>query len=183
MYPEGSARSEGAAANTRAAMPPATPLLRAHAPATAAPAAAALVVAALVAGCGHLSPHWPWQHRPAPPATPVHELDISGVPGADAFAQNWKRNTLLIDLSAASGSGSITLKPVPGGGWPMRLAFRVTPGAIGVLDVRAAQRVSLPISATGGKPVDLELPPGVYTLSSPQMTVSWGPAAQSMPIG
>ena len=145
--------------------------------------AAGLTAAGLVAGCGHLSPHWPWQHhRPAAAAAPVHELDISGAPGADAFAQNWKRNTLLIDLSAASGSGSITLKPVSGGGWPLRLAFRVTPGAIGVLEVRAAQRVSLPIRSTGGKPVDLELPPGVYTLASPQMTVSWGPAAQSMPI-
>ena len=145
--------------------------------------AAALIAAALMAGCGHLSPHWPWQHRPAPPVPPVHELDISGVPGAEAFAQTWKRNTLLIDLSAASGSGSITLKPASGGDWPVRLAFRVTPGAIGVLDVRAAQRVSLPISSAGGKPVDLELPPGVYAPKSAQMTVSWGPAAQSMPIG
>jgi hypothetical protein len=149
---------------------------------TAGLAAAGLAAAGLIAGCGHLSPHWPWQHRPAPAAAPVHELDISGAPGADAFAQNWKRNTLLIDLSAASGSGSITLKPVSGGGWPMRLAFRVTPGAIGVLEVRAAQRVSLPISSGGGKTVDLELPAGVYTLTSPQMKVSWGPDAQSMPI-
>ena len=133
--------------------------------------------AALLAGCGHLSPHWPWQHRHTPPASAVHELDIVGAPGADAFTQSWKRNTLLIDLSAASGSGSLTLTPVSGGGWPMRLAFRVTPGAIGVLEVRAAQRVSLPISASGGKPVDLELPAGVYTPMSPQMTVSWGPAA------
>jgi hypothetical protein len=138
---------------------------------------AALAAAALLAGCGHLSPYWPWQHRAAPPASPVHELDIAGVPGADAFTQSWKRNTLLIDLSAVSGSGSLTLTPVPGGGWPMRLAFRVTPGAIGVLEVRAAQRLSLPISGSGGKPVDLELPAGVYTPMSPRMTVSWGPAA------
>jgi hypothetical protein len=144
--------------------------------------AAGLVAAGLVAGCGHLGAHWPWQHRPAATPAPVHELDISGGPGADAFAQKLKRNTLLIDLSAASGSGSITLKPVSGGDWPMRLAFRVTPGAIGVLEVRAAQRVSLPISSTAGKPVELELPPGVYTRTSPQMTVSWGQAAQSMPI-
>ena len=173
MYPKGSALRAGAAANARRATTPATALLR----------AAALVAATLLAGCGHFGQHWPWQHRPAAAAPPVHELDISGVPGANAFAQNWKRNTLLIDLSAASGSGSITLKPVSGSGWPMRLAFRVTPGAIGVLEVRAAQRVSLPISASGGKPLDLELPPGIYTLRSPQMTVSWGPAAQSMPIG
>ncbi|MBV8909119.1 MAG: hypothetical protein JOZ89_00015 [Gammaproteobacteria bacterium] len=138
-------------------------------------AGAVLAGAALVAGCRHLGPHWPWQHRPAAASAPVHALDISG-PGADALAQSWKRNTLLIDLSAASGSGSITLRPLPDSGWPMRLAFKVTPGAIGVLEARAAQRVSLPISSTGGKPVDLELPPGVYSLRSPEMTVSWGQA-------
>src|SRR2546429_8356417 len=99
--------------------------------------AAALVL--LAAGCGHLpAMHWPWHQRPAPPAAPVHELDISAAAGvADSFRQYWKRNALVVDLTAASGSGSITLQPASGAAWPVRLALRVTPGAIGILEVRA----------------------------------------------
>jgi hypothetical protein len=135
--------------------------------------AAAVVLLVSVAACGHLSaPRWPWHHSPAAP-TPVHELDITGA-GADTFPQYWKRNTLLVDLSAARGSGSITLRPGTAG-WPVRVAFRVTPGAIGVLEALGAQRQTLPITATGSTPIDLELAPGVYTAASEQMTVSWGP--------
>jgi hypothetical protein len=127
-------------------------------------------------GCGHLSGlHWPWHHQPAPAPVPVHELDIGGAPAHDAFPQYWKRNTLLVDLASARGSGSITLKPAAGTTWPVRLAFRVTPGAIAALEVRAAERTVLPITPGGGKPVDLELTPDLYTPGTTQMTVSWGP--------
>jgi hypothetical protein len=129
-----------------------------------------LALALVAGGCSH----WPWHHRPPPGPQPVHELTISGA-GADTFPQYWKRNTLLVDLSSASGSGSITLKPTAAG-WPVRLALRVTPGAFGVLDVRGAQRVSLPM-ASAGPPVDLELSPGVYTAATSAVTVQWGPAA------
>jgi len=143
-----------------------------------APAAAALFAALAAAGCAHFSPHWPWHHQPASPPAPVHELDISrapdGAPAADTYPQLWKRNTLVVDLSAASGSGSITLKPPAGTTWPVRLALRITPGSIAELDVRGAQRLILPITPSGGKAVDLELAPGVYTRSTPQVTVSWG---------
>jgi hypothetical protein len=137
--------------------------------------AAVAALALLVAACGHLRPlHWPWhRHSPAVPA-PVHELDIGGA-AADAFPQYWKRNTLLVDLSAASGTGSITLRPATAAGWPLRLAFRITPGAIGALEARAAQRIRVPVAAGGGRPIDLELAPGVYTPDSAQITVSWGP--------
>ena len=145
----------------------------------AAARAAAVVLALAAGGCGHL-PHWPWHPRAAPPAAPVHELDISGA-GAETYGQSWKRNTLLIDLSAARGTGSITLKPAAGSDWPVRLAFRVTPGAFAVLEVRAAQRVSMPIAAAGGAAVDLELAPGVYTPATAQMTVAWGAAAAPAP--
>jgi hypothetical protein len=140
----------------------------------AAPAAVALALSLSSTGCGHLSAHWPWHHSPPPPPAPVHELDIGGA-AADSFPQYWKRNTLLVDLSAASGTGSITLKPAAGGSWPVRVAFRVTPGSIGVLDVRAAQQEILPIVPGGGKPVDLELAPGNYMATTPEMSVSWGP--------
>lgn len=149
-------------------------------------ARAALLVALLALGaCSHLpqwahwphwSPHWPWQHAPPPPPQPVHELDVSG---AATPAQYWQRNTLLIDLSAASGSGSIVLTPPAGHSWPVRLAFRVRPGAFGELEVRGAAREVLPISAVGTRPMDLELPPGIYDPRTPQLTVSWGPAIEA----
>lgn len=135
-------------------------------------AACALGVSGLLAlsGCSHL--HWPWHHqKPAPPVA-VHELDISG---SATPAQYWKRNTLLIDLSAASGTGQIVMKPAAGNSWPVRLAFRVMPGSFGVLEVQAAQRTVLPIHPSGGTPVDLELPPGLYRPDTPQITASWGP--------
>ena len=137
----------------------------------AALGAVATALALCCAACGHL--RWPWHHAPPPPPAPVHELDIGGATAGN-FPQYWKRNTLLVDLSAASGSGSITLKPTEGGSWPVRVAFRVTPGSIGVLEVRAAQHVSLPITPSG-KSVDLELSPDVYTPTTPEMSVSWGP--------
>jgi hypothetical protein len=138
--------------------------------------AAALAAVLLAGGCSQFSGHWPWHRAPPPPPPPVHEVDITGASGAETLRQSWKRNTLLIDLSGVSGSGGLTLKPVAGTTWPVRIAFRVTPGAIGALEVHAAQRVSLPISGTAGPPIDLELAPGVYTAHSPDMQVSWGAA-------
>jgi len=132
----------------------------------------------LVAGCSHL--HWPWHHTPPPAPVPVHEVDILGA-GLEGTPQYWKRNTLLIDLSAASGSGSFTLKPTAGTSWPVRLAFRVTPGAFAVLEVQGAQRVSVPINPSPGAPIDLELTPGVYTAKTPQLAVSFGPSASGLP--
>ena len=147
---------------------------------TRSAAVAGAVLALAASGCSHLrGVHWPWQHAPAPPPAPVHELDISGS-GADAFRQLWKRNTLVVDLRAASGAGSIVLKPVAGGAWPVRLAFTVTPGAIGVLEVRADQRVQLPITSAG-PPIDLELAPRIYSAKTAQMTVSWGAGGASAP--
>jgi hypothetical protein len=151
--------------------------------------AARAVTLAWLAGAAACS-HMPWHHRPPPAPAPVHELDI-GAAGANtagaapvpttAFAQYWKRNTLLVDLSAARGSGSIVLKPSSGTAWPVRLAFRVTPGSIGVLEVRGAEHVTLPITPSGSRPVDLELTPGVYQPQTPEMQVSWRPRVEPTP--
>lgn len=124
----------------------------------------------LVSACGH----WPWHHAPPPPPAEVHELDVSGATAA-SVRQFWKRNTLLVDLSAASGSGNIVLKP-GAAGWPVRLALRVTPGAIGFLEVQADKRLSVPITTGAPRRVDLELAPGVYGAHTPQVSVSWGAA-------
>jgi hypothetical protein len=142
--------------------------------------ATALALALSAAGCGHLSGHWPWHRAPPAAPVPVHELDIDGA-NATAFAQYWKRNTLLVDLSSASGSGSITLKPTAGSTWPVRVGVRVSPGTIGVLEVRGAQRTSLPIESAAGPPVDLELAPAIYTPATKEMTVSWGPLQAPAP--
>jgi hypothetical protein len=133
----------------------------------------ALVLVALLAGC---SLHWPWRHKQTPPPPLVHELDETSDDGASAsFPQYWRRNTLVVDLQGASGSGSVTLKPREGTTWPVRIAFKVAPRSFGVLEVRAAQRVVLPVTTAGAKPFVLELSPSVYTPKSPQIVVSWGP--------
>src|SRR5215469_573306 len=131
-----------------------------------------------VAACSH----WPWHHRPPPPPVEVHELVVSGPSAATHFPQYWKRNTLLVDLSSASGSGSIALQPAAGGSWPVRLALRITRGSLGRLEVRGDQGVTLPITAGTGT-VDLELSPWLYSAHTQQLTVVWGPepAAPALP--
>ena len=127
--------------------------------------------------------HMPWSSEPAGPPEPVQELTITGTDGAPAtsFPQYWKRNTLVVDLQNASGSGSITLKPGESQKWPVRIALRVRPGSVGLLEVQADQRMILPVAREGDKPVDLELVPGVYTSNSPQMVVRWEPARSASP--
>jgi len=61
----------------------------------------------------------------------------------------------------------------------VRVAIRVTPGAIGELEVRGAQRLVVPIPAVGTGSVDIELPPGVYVAATRQITLNWGPAADT----
>jgi hypothetical protein len=139
--------------------------------------AGVLAAALSLAGCSHMpGMHWPWHHKPAPPPPEVHELDEASEGGAAAsFPQYWMRNTLIVDLQGASGSGSVVLKPRAGTAWPARIAFKVMPGTIGELEVKARQRTLLPVTTEGAKPVVLELSPGAYFSKTPQMTVSWGP--------
>jgi hypothetical protein len=138
--------------------------------------AIALCLLALTA-CAYM----PWSKKPPAAPDPVHELTITGADGAPAtaFPQYWKRNTLVVDLQSASGMGAVTLKP--GAKWPVRIALRVRPGTVGLLEVQADQRMILPVSREGDKPVDLELVPGVYTPKSPQIVVHWEPARTPSP--
>ena len=118
----------------------------------------------------------PWQKSAPPAPESVSELLELATDGTvtQAFPQYWKRNTLVVDMQTAAASGTLILKPREGARWPARLAFRVTPGSIGVLEVRAAQRMLIPVTKEGTKPVDVELIPGVYTLASEQVTIQWG---------
>jgi hypothetical protein len=147
---------------------------RAHGVGRGVASAGVLAVAMSLAGCSYL--HWPWHHKPAPPPPEVHELDEASQAGtAVSFPQYWLRNTLVVDMKGASGSGIIILKPREGTTWPVRIAFKIMPGSIGALEVEAAQRTVLPITTAGAKPIVLELAPGIYVPKSPQMVVTWGP--------
>src|SRR5882724_3433602 len=133
----------------------------------------------ITAGCSHMPHlHWLFHRKPAPAPEVVHELVTTNPDGADmALPQYWKGNTLIVDMRLVSGQGSAILKPREHTTWPVRITFRVMPSQFGALEVHAAQRVVIPITTTGTKPVDLDLAPGVFIMKSPQMTVSWGPSS------
>ncbi len=97
--------------------------------------------------------HWPWHRKPPPPPPQVHELLITTPDGRDAaFPQYWKGNTLVVDLQPGGSSGSVAMRPREHTLWPVRIAFRVMPGQFGVLEVRAHQRLLLPITPSGARP-------------------------------
>ncbi len=134
------------------------------------------VLAFALAGCGHLQVArvWPFHHRATAAAEAVNELVAETPDGSAGIAvsQFWDRNTLLVDLSAASGDGSLRLRPAAGTTWPIRLEFRVRPGGIGRLQVEGAQRVTYNVPATGSA-VLLRLDAGVYTARTALLNIEW----------
>lgn len=142
-------------------------------------AAAGLLAGALlgVAGCTSLSAHLPWRHAAPPPPEVSTALTVATPDGAPvAWPQFWQRHDVLLDLSGVAPSGAVVIAPRAGLAWPVRIAFRVIPGAFGAIDVHGAQRWVVPVPAAGAAPVDIEVPPGVYQPATRQLTVSWGPA-------
>jgi hypothetical protein len=137
------------------------------------------ILAALLAGCSHLhvARLWPFHHKTAAAPEAVNELVAEAAEGVPtvSMGQYWDRNTLLVDLSAASGEGSVRLRPAAGATWPVRLEFRVQSGSVARLEVAGAQRVSYVVPASGGQVV-LKLDPGVYTARTAVLTVTWHPA-------
>jgi hypothetical protein len=156
--------------------------------------AALLALATALAGCSSLEVpklRWPFGAKPAPVPEVVDEIVFEAAdPGApvNAFPQYFRRNTLIVDLTAASGQGSVVMRPKTAAGWPVRIAFRVKPGSFEALEVRAGQRVLLPVVAASKRPtLDLELPPSfVPVRSDDALTLRWGavtapPGLQSPP--
>ena len=139
-------------------------------------AAAFSVLVLGVASCAHRPQlRWPWHARATAPPRPVEVVAIrseDGVP-VRAFPQYWLRNTLLIDLSGAAPSGTIVLGRREAGTWPVRLAFRVRPAEIKMLEVSAAQRLLMPTSTEAGDQIELEVTPGVYARDTQSITVRW----------
>jgi hypothetical protein len=143
--------------------------------------AACAVVAAslLLGGCASVRAHWPFRHHGVAAPQPVAELLVQ-LPGQGAppvVLQYWERNTLIVDLTSVAGAGSVTLRPNAERGWPMRIAFRMSPRRFEVLEVRGAERMLLPVAAGSSESVTAELPPGLYGADTPQLMVSWGAAA------
>jgi hypothetical protein len=143
-----------------------------------APAAVSVLIAALlgVAGCTSLTAHLPWRHRAPPPPEVSSALTVASPDGgALSWPQFWLRNDVVLDLSGVAGTGSAVVMPRSGLAWPVRVALRVTPGAIGEIDVRGAQRQVVPVPAAATGTVDIELSPGVYVAATKQITLNWGP--------
>src|ERR1700730_17691110 len=98
-------------------------------------------------------------------------------PGTPALHWPWHSGPSPTARSSTACQG----RPPEGAAWLVRLAFRLRPGAIGVLEVRADQRLNLPITPAAGKPIELELAPRMYTSRTKQMSVTWGPISPPDP--
>ena len=122
-------------------------------------------------------PHvWPFYKKPKPAPEAVVELNLVNADGStSSFPQYWKRNTLVIDLSGVSGSGTLAARLPEETTWPVRMAVRVRPGSVGQVEVQGEERSVLPVSAEGTSNIDLEIGPSVYTPKTAAIYISWGP--------
>jgi hypothetical protein len=122
-------------------------------------------------------PHvWPFYKKPKPAPEAVVELNLVNADGStSSFPQYWKRNTLVIDLSGVSGSGTFAARLPEETTWPVRMAVRVRPGSVGQVEVQGEERSVLPVSAEGTSNIDLEIGPSVYTPKTAAIYISWGP--------
>lgn len=130
----------------------------------------------VLAGCSMSMPKvWPFYKKPKPVPEAVHEVELLNQDGTPAsFPQYWKRNTLVIDLSGASGAGTVAARLPDQTTWPVRVAVRVRPGSIEQLEVVGEERNVLAISREGLTPIDLEFPPSVFRPTTQAIYISWG---------
>ena len=123
----------------------------------------------------HAPKIWPFYKKPKPAPEVVHEVDLLNADGTPAsFPQYWKRNTLVIDLSGASGMGSVTARLPEETTWPVRVAVRVRPGSVQQLDIQGEERSVLPVAPEGNLPIDLELMPSVFRPTTQAIYINWG---------
>jgi len=101
------------------------------------------------------------------------QVDGSTAAGSASSApQSWDRNTLLVDLTRLGAEGAATLTPRPDQGWPARIAFRVRPGSMAILEVQGAQRVLYTVPSAGPA-FTVTLEPGVYVVKTPSLRLLW----------
>jgi hypothetical protein len=134
-------------------------------------------VSVAISACSsmHAPKIWPFYKKPKPVPEAVHEVDLLNADGTPAsFPQYWKRNTLVIDLSGASGTGTVTARLPAETTWPVRVAVRVQPGSVQQLDVQGEERSVLPVAAEGTLPIDLELMPSVFRPTTQAIYINWG---------
>ncbi len=124
---------------------------------------------------------WPFPKKPKPVPEAVNELNLVNTDGTPAnFPQYWKRNTLVIDLSAIGGggmgaTGNFAAQLPEGTPWPVRVAVRVRPASVGQVEVLGEERNVLLVTPEGTLPIDLEFSPSVYTPRTAAIYISWGP--------
>lgn len=118
---------------------------------------------------------WPFYKKPKPVPEAVHELDLVNADGTPAsFPQYWKRNALVIDLSGASGTGSVTARLPAESTWPVRVAVRVQPGRVQQVEVQGEERSVMQVAPEGAMPLDLELAPSVFRPTTAALYIHWG---------
>lgn len=143
-----------------------------------------VVAGCLVLAACSMPKVWPFYKKPKPGPEAVNEVELVQSDGSPAnFPQYWKRNTLVIDLTGASGQGNIAARLPPETTWPVRMAVRVRPGSVGQVEVQAEERNVLPVTAMGDKPVDLPLAPSVYRPTTSAIYIAWGPQAPAVDTG
>lgn len=139
--------------------------------------ALSLVCCLALSACSsfHVSQLWPFHKKAKAGPAAVNELTLVNADGTPAsFPQYWKRNTLIIDLSGVSGSGSVAARLPDATTWPVRVAVRVRPGSVQQIEVLGEERNVLPVSADGAQNIDLEFAPSVYTPKTAAIYISWG---------
>lgn len=129
----------------------------------------------VLAGCS--TPKiWPFYKKPKPVPEAVNELELVNADGTPAsFPQYWKRNTLVIDLSGASGTGTVAARLPAESTWPVRVAVRVLPGSVEQLEIIGEERSVLAVSRAATLPIDLEFEPSVYRPGTGSIYINWGP--------
>lgn len=136
-----------------------------------------LAVCCLALGaCGTMSKLWPFGKKAKAGPEAVQALELVNADGTPAsYPQYWARNSLVIDLSAIGGSGSVAAKLPAETAWPVRVAVRVRPGSVQQIEILGEERNVLAVSPDGTKLIDLEFAPTVYTPQTAAIYISWGP--------